>query len=699
MFEPQDGQPPESMRRTVRLQMAPQLVSRRLGSDLYNPSQALEQLVANALDASCTRIDITIRENQLGAAEEVVIQDDGRGIAPAEVDAAFAVVGEHSRRRVAVRDVIGSKGIGRFAAFALAYSARWDTVADENGARWRQSWTLTGDSTEFLVDSSPSEDAPTGTTVTLRLRDREGVQRLFAGVRSVHRALFNSFAGYLLRYRTEVSIFVNAERLELADFVEAEEVEEIPEGESPAAVLRHIILGSRVEQEEANALVFAAAGNTIRRSAIDETPIEGRKYLGLVDAPYLQELTNTAKSDLAEFDDNFRRLEREALARARRYIQTARGDRADTFLAKARANPAYPFKEPPATPVQQYSRDVYDRLIVELDREFAIGGVSARQLQLILALVSQLLRSEDLADVMTNVLGLRGDEVSRFAEILRRTTLSSVIAVSELILNRQEFLRELEELVYGQLAEHVLERRHLQKVVEAHTWVFGEQYHLMGADTRLSGILRRFAEAAEISDSDATVDAPEALRDIPDFYLAKSQWNEGAKFTQHLVVEIKRPTAKITPKHIDRQVERYASEIVKNPVFTQQEGRHRFTFVIVSADVSENVRELRYQQGEEPGLVSRPNLPHPTEIWALRWSDLIERRREELSFLRDKIELSADPEDLSYLRRTAGEHLPVNSTAGASKPNGEVAEQQSSPPSETPDIAVEQEAAPADPAI
>ena len=56
---------------------------------------------------------------------------------------------------------------------------------------------------------------------------------------------------------------------------------------------------------------------------------------------------------------------------------------------------------------------------------------------------------------------------------------------------------------------------------------------------------------------------------------------------------------------------------------------------------------------------------------ALRWSDLIERRREELSFLRDKIELTAEPEDLTYLRRTVGQHLP-NDTQPADRPRAAV---------------------------
>lgn len=235
MFEPQDGASAESSQRTVSLHMAPQLFSRRLGADLYSPAQALEQLVANALDAGCSSVSVAIHENQMGVPDVVTISDDGRGMSPADVDSAFATVGEHSRRPRATRDVIGSKGIGRFAAFALAYSVRWETVGDQDGKRVRQSWTLAGDSTDFLVDSLLADGTETGTTVTLYLKDRDGVQRLFSGVRSVHRALFNSFAGYLLRYRTEVAVEVNGEPLDLSEFVEAEQIEEIPEGDGPAA--------------------------------------------------------------------------------------------------------------------------------------------------------------------------------------------------------------------------------------------------------------------------------------------------------------------------------------------------------------------------------------------------------------------------------------------------------------------------------
>jgi hypothetical protein len=89
----------------------------------------------------------------------------------------------------------------------------------------------------------------------------------------------------------------------------------------------------------------------------------------------------------------------------------------------------------------------------------------------------------------------------------------------------------------------------------------------------------------------------------------------------------------------------------------------------VSAEISAAVKK-NYQRGEEPGLLSRPDFRHPTELWALRWSDYLDRRREELQFLEREIEVTTDPELLDYLKSRVGDLLPeqVNSSNGASDP-------------------------------
>lgn len=189
--------------------------------------------------------------------------------------------------------------------------------------------------------------------------------------------------------------------------------------------------------------------------------------------------------------------------------------------------------------------------------------------------------------------------------------------------------------------------------------MFGEQYHLVGSDSSLNILLPIIRDTVrELDEPEALIPIDDHLRDIPDLYLMGTKWNEGAKYHQHLIIEMKRPSARIVGEHIN-QLKRYASKIVKHPMFSQNKERHQFTFVLVSSNVSETLPQTEYQANEEPGLLSRPQgLGHPTELWALRWSDILDRRTEELRFLKDKIVIQADPADLDYLRRQVTGFLP-----------------------------------------
>ncbi len=652
--------------RKVDFSIHPDLLSKQLGSALYRAADALKQLVANALDADCSRVDIRIYFNELDAPDRVVIGDDGVGISPSEMQDAFGAVGVHVRRVDRRRELIGSRGIGRFAVFALAVESRWQTVARTDAATVEQTWIMVPGRRGIEVAENIVADAATGTVVDMTLSHREDVTRLFSSPKSVKRVLFNSFAAYLARYEDEVGIWVNDEPVRLDEFVDERLDEEIRgEGELPDASLHHMVLGQQVEQSVPSLLVFATKGTTVSQEILGDEGIPGKKYLGLVDSPYLSDLTNTAKSELADFDPGFQALKSETSRRAKRFIAQRQGDQARAFLEVARKQPYYPFRNPPLTPVDRYQRQLYDGLLLTLEEQYRIASAPTNQQKLIFALTRHLLQSGDLASVLTSVLGLKGEEVTRFASLLRRTSLSSIIAVADLLVDRLRFLEELGVLVYGDPAKWVKERRQLHKIIEGHTWVFGEQFHLMGSDRPLSKLLHDVATALDAEHPEDLIDVDPELRDIPDLYLACTQWNEGAKFHQHLVVELKRPSVKIGISHVS-QLNRYATKIVESPVWGQKSNSHRFTFVLVSAQISDAVTKS-YQRGEEPGLLSRPSLQHPSELWALRWSDYLDRRREELKFLEDQIDITADPELLDYLRERVGEFLPDELGQAAAK--------------------------------
>lgn len=511
------------------------------------------------------------------------------------------------------------------------------------------------------VSKESVSDEGTGTSIDLTLHQNEDIKRLFASPKATKRALFNSFAAYLARY-PEVILSVNDEAVSLSEFVDEQETEEIAAaGDVPSATLLHLVLGTHVEQMAPNLLVFATKGTTVSTQVLDDDVLLGRKYLGFVDSPYLSEITSTNKTELAEFDAGFRSLRDMVMTRARRFISARQGSQSKAFLERARTQVYYPYPDPPRTPVDRYRRQLYDGLLLTMEEQYRIGSASAKQQELIFALTKQLMQSEDLASVLTGVLGLKGDDVAKFASLLRRTSLSSIIAIADLLVDRMRFLDELQVLVYGFPARYVKERKQLHKIIEGHTWLFGEQYHLMTSDRSVAKLLDSFRSSSDPDDE--LIDIDEALRDIPDLYLSQSKWNEGARYHQHLIVELKRPSVRVSRTNV-HQLEKYSEAIVDNPVWGQRSESHRFTFVIVSSDVSKSVVKA-YQEDEEPGLLSRPKLPHPTELWALRWSDFLDRRREELKFLEKEIEVTADPELLEYLKERVGDLLPAEATRGA----------------------------------
>lgn len=471
--------------RYVQFKIRDQLLWKHLGLDLYSPHSALSQLVSNSLDAGCTRLNITIQysDPELGGPQLVTISDDGAGMTPQAINEAFSAVGEHLWQGSPDRDAIGCKGIGRFAVFALSSESDWTTVAEVDGSRLRQSWRM-GKGLGIHVQQSPAPGEPTGTTVTFIPEPKDEVLRLFSTPHNVKWNLFNAFASYLLRYGNRVQFWVNGERVDPDEFVEHSEKEDIGGTDGvPPAQLRHLLMGQHVVQPYTCMLQFASHGAAIKNQPLDSESVGKRKYLGLVDSPYLAEMTNTGKSEVASMDETFRSLEREATGLAKKFIGRWRDDRSRTFIERLRSEPYYPpLYKVPKTIFDTVSRDTYETVLMAMDEEVGLNGLPPRVLRIVSLLTKELLHNEDLATILTSVLDLKGDHVSRLADLLKTTTLNSIIAAGELLVNRIQFLNELQELVYGPVAFQVKERKHLHKIVERHTWLFGEEYNLMGSD-------------------------------------------------------------------------------------------------------------------------------------------------------------------------------------------------------------------------
>lgn len=138
------------------------------------PLFALAEIIWNAFDADAHEVRVSVKENALGGVEEIVVQDDGHGLAHAEAVAAFGYLGgswkKKSGRSVGEKRILhGKEGKGRFKAFALGNEVSWSTTFQANGDR--QAFRIHGNRTnlkKFTIESPAAARAgQTGTIVTI----------------------------------------------------------------------------------------------------------------------------------------------------------------------------------------------------------------------------------------------------------------------------------------------------------------------------------------------------------------------------------------------------------------------------------------------------------------------------------------------------------------------------------------------------
>ncbi len=109
-----------SPKRLLSFTVSPRILEPLGLEQLQDPALAILELVKNAWDADATTIEIQILDNDL-----IVVNDNGSGMSVNDFERYWLVLGETHKRRSPVtrrgRPVLGEKGLGRLASFALGH--------------------------------------------------------------------------------------------------------------------------------------------------------------------------------------------------------------------------------------------------------------------------------------------------------------------------------------------------------------------------------------------------------------------------------------------------------------------------------------------------------------------------------------------------------------------------------------------------
>ncbi|GIF75160.1 hypothetical protein Asi02nite_46780 [Asanoa siamensis] len=440
-----------------------------------DPLGAVKELIWNALDADATRVDVVLHRSPLGAVERVTVRDDGTGMAPEALAAAFDRIGGSWKKWTAgtllkQRTLHGSNGQGRLRAYALGDHIRWTTVADGVGGRSRTEVAAhAGARNDFLIgDSVPTREA-TGTLVEAWGKQSPRLDRL--PLRANHRRLTTELAPYLTAY-PEVSVVYDGVAVDPRTSVRHTSVYPLTFAGGDAQ-LKVIEWSAAVDRE-----LHLCDGGGIPVGTVDAgIRAPGFDFTAYVLWPPMAE--HVSDVHLGEgHDSEVTALLAVAREQLRAHFRSRDDDRRRELVQRWQAEGSYPYDDAAAGP----DRATFDLVATAVHRHIPRRG---NQRRATLALLREVVRArpERVAAVLDEIFKLSDDDRGQLDRILGDTR---GIRAAATVGDRLAAIATLRRL-------RTADPDRLGAVLAEHTWVFGERHGLLTADRQLDAVVDRHA--------------------------------------------------------------------------------------------------------------------------------------------------------------------------------------------------------------
>jgi hypothetical protein len=636
-----------------------------LESYVKKPGVGLCELVWNAFDEDATEVRITIEANGLGGIERVIVADDGNGMNAERASLSFATVGDSWKRMPGTlssgkRPVHGRHGRGRYAAFGLGRSVQWRSTSEavEGGLAGVLVTGNGADLQHMEVSATPSAEAA-GTTVTVGVLTDEAVAALDDPI-SLRTQLLTEFALHLDRFSGfHLYFFGDQVDPSVAIDTKTELVVELPDGVEGTATLT--IIEWKLEEVERRLYLCSADG-----SIVDELQ-PGIQAPGAEFTAYLE---------WEGFDGgNPLNMEGDTDTAAGKVITAARNVLKEHLGSTSRKREAeavkrwqdegvYPYSGEPKNAVDGAARSVFNLVAMAASRTLdETKSRSVKAMSLSLMKVTLESDPDSLIPIMQKVARLPAARIEELKEILEHTSITQLIQVGKAIGSRVEFLNGLDSILFDrQIKKRLLERRQLHRILVHETWLFGEEWALTGDDEPLDAVLKKFLSKLDDAELAGTKFDEPIVRDdgsiaIPDLVLGRSLETSEDHIRQ-LVVELKRPSHKLTPADVD-QLRSYASAITNDERFARPNVT--WDFWLVGNETSREVDEMRAQTHLPRGVV---HSSAGYRILVRTWAEVMGEARHRLKFVERSLQYESSRDSgLAYLREKYAQYLPAEALA------------------------------------
>lgn len=629
------------------------------------PVPALAELIWNGFDAGSEKVQVFLDLNEMESVSSIRVRDYGYGIDPAKVEKLFGSLGDSWKRekgRQFGRVLHGKNGKGRFKAFALGQKAEWRTTFREKGSTGGYTYKIVGSSQSLdnfeITEASDANATQKGTEVAI-YNIPSNFRSLTDG--SARLELAKTFAPFLTEY-PEVSIEYDGVKIN-PEVVQADRQEydlgPIRVGPGKNVTAKLIVIEWSIHTDRIIHLCDAKGVSLHEFPAGQYVRAPGFNFSVYVKSDHFRELDKTGELALSDLSPDVEVVLRVARKQLRTHFRRRLSEKQSQIVQRWKDEKIYPYEEKEnLDPVELAERQVFDILAVNVQEylpSFEDSDAKARRFTF--TLLAQAIRQnpDSVQTIIGEVLGLKKEDQDDLAELLNKTSLSSIISSAKVVANRLDLLNGLEALLFDKESKKkLLERDQLHKILEKEAWLFHEEFALAGSEQRLEEVLKKHIGKLGQRQDDSHVLLSDGKTGRVDLMLSKAIQPRTGEY-DYLIVELKRPSKKIDDEVLT-QVEKYAIAVASDERFNDVPAK--WIFVAISNELDAYTQKRSNQRDKPKGQVLDDAELNVT-VWVKTWADVINNARAKLTFINNQLSYEADRDSSkTYLQKTHAKFIP-----------------------------------------
>lgn len=611
------------------------------------------EIIANSLDADATEIRIEYDSSNFPLITEITFGDNGCGITSNTLEGILSKLGYSEKKpdkktKIKQRFYLGNQGEGRFKILSIGNDLAYESVSkNQDGIYNEIHFNLSANNIKKIAYEQEAINliAKTYTKCKINNLKPEFIQLLEENTNALQEIIKSKFAVYHESY-SDFQIFINDKEIKFDDLIKNTYnyplVSQLNEKEIKWD-LKIVEWDSDHFNNSRDYKIYFCGSNYVPLFSRPNT-VKPQKPISIFASSTFLDGARIEEVLLSEIVAD---IYNQALEKARLFNEI----KTEEVFTEIKESEIYPYRTEITSTVIKEQKAVFDLVLHELVAKKKITKRKSKQdKQVIIELIKtgiEKSNSEELQRLLKEVLKLPELLVKDIVDLLKNHSLENLFKGILEVNHRLDVISGLKHIIFNpEVNKTIKERKHLQKILEQNTWIFGDGYSLGVFDSSLKTVLKQHLNLLGREDFIETIDLnQDGLNLIPDFCFFNQYANSlRVQEKENVIIEIKKPTKKIGTDEL-QQIKKYAITVQETDAFDKQHTK--WTFILMGNKIDRMVEAERQQKDRKYGLViDNPNY----QVFVFDWSSILNEADARLNFLKSKMNYQS-PEDYEAIKR------------------------------------------------